>query len=142
MKPPDLSDMTSSTHVPTFGAKIRELRQSRAMSMRDLALRANLKSVAFIADVEKGFRNPSPEVLADIAKALETPLAELRAFDLRAPVQEIRDITERDPEWAMAFRKVVDCAGEGLTPRGLMNLLQSAAPDSQPPLIPNDNYID
>lgn len=108
----------------TLGEMIREMRLARRLSMRELAARAKLKSVAFIADVERGFRNPSPEVLANLAKALEVPLQDLRGLDHRAPVQEIRDITEQNPQWAMAFREVVDRADKGLTPAQLIDLLR------------------
>ena len=96
------------------------------MSMREFTSRAKLKSVAFIADVERGFRNPSSEVLANMAEALGVPLSQLRGYDHRAPVQEIRTITEQDPQWAMAFREVVDQAGRGMTPKNLMDLLREA----------------
>ena len=59
--------------VQTLGSRIRELRQARGYSMRELTSRAKLKSVAFIADLEKGFRNPSPEVLVNLAAGLACP---------------------------------------------------------------------
>jgi len=110
----------------TLGEVIREIRLQKSMSMRDFASRAKLKSVAFIADVERGFRNPSSEVLANMADALGVPVSRLRGYDHRAPVQEIRTITEQDPQWAMAFREVVDLAGRGMTPKVLINLLREA----------------
>jgi len=110
----------------TLGEIIREIRLAKKMSMREFTSRAKLKSVAFIADVERGFRNPSSEVLANMAEALGVPLSKLRGYDHRAPVQEIRTITEQDPQWAMAFREVVDLAGRGMTPKTLMGLLREA----------------
>ena len=110
----------------TLGEVIREIRLAKKMSMREFTSRAKLKSVAFIADVERGFRNPSSEVLANMAEALGVPLSQLRGYDHRAPVQEIRTITEQDPQWAMAFREVVDQAGRGMTPKNLMDLLREA----------------
>ena len=119
----------------TLGEAIRELRQLRNMSMREFAKKAGLKSVAFIADVERGFRNPSADVLEQMAKALGVPLHHLRGYDQRAPVEEIRSITEKNPQWAMALREVVDRAGRGdLTPSALMDLLNNK--DTQLTLIP------
>jgi transcriptional regulator with XRE-family HTH domain len=117
--------------------RIRELRQARSFSMRELTLRSKLKSVAFIADLERGFRNPSPEVLANLAQALGVPLDELRAFDRRAPLQEIAALAEKDPGWAPAFRAVVDAAASGsLTPKKLQRLLDSTAPEApQQPVL-------
>ena len=110
--------------LPSLGDRIKRRRLELGMSMRALAQTAKLKSVAFVADVERGFRNPSPEVLRDLALALELPLDELRGLDRRAPVQEIRAITERNPAWAAAFRRVVDAAETGaVTPDELVKLI-------------------
>lgn len=96
--------------------------------MRTFAAKAGLKSVAFIADVERGYRNPSPDVLAKMAKALEVPAALLRSMDDRPPVTEIQTMTRRNPEWAAAFREVVDLAGKGVTPRQILKALREADP--------------
>jgi len=110
--------------LPSLGDRIKRRRLELGMSMRALAQTAKLKSVAFVADVERGFRNPSSEVLRDLALALELPLDELRGLDRRAPVQEIRAITERNPAWAAAFRRVVDAAETGaVTPDELVKLI-------------------
>lgn len=99
--------------------------------MRELTSRAKLKSVAFIADLEKGFRFPSPEVLVNLATALGVPLDELRSHDRRAPLHEIAALAEKDAAWAAAFRSVVDAATSGLlTPKKLQKLLESTAPET------------
>jgi len=114
-----------------LGQRIRELRSARKFSMRELASRANLKSVAFISDLERGFRNPSPAVLAALATALGVPLSDLRSFDRRAPLEEISSLAEKDVAWAAVFRQIVDAAAAGkLTARGLAQLLGSSAPGS------------
>jgi len=124
--------------VQTLGSRIRELRQARGYSMRELTSRAKLKSVAFIADLEKGYRNPSPEVLANLAIGLGVPLDDLRSHDRRAPLHEIAALAEKDPAWAAAFRAVVDAANSNkLTPKKLHKLLEApVSPDSsQQPLF-------
>lgn len=99
--------------------------------MRELTSRAKLKSVAFIADLEKGFRFPSPEVLVNMATALGVPLDELRSYDRRAPLHEIAALAEKDAAWAAAFRAIVDSAASGLlTPKKLQKLLESSAPET------------
>jgi transcriptional regulator with XRE-family HTH domain len=119
---------------PTLGERIKELRLARNLSMRQLAAGAGLKSVAFVSDVERGFRHPSIEVLTGLAASLDVPLSELRGLDQRAPVEEIKTLTERDPEWAMAFRSVIDAAGAGsITPRSLVKILhRNAASTARP----------
>lgn len=93
--------------------------------MRRLAEAAGLKSVAFVADVERGFRNPSAEVLAALAEALNQPLDALRRYDLRPPVTELRQLTAKNADWALALRKLVDAAqSRQLTPEGLIRLLE------------------
>jgi transcriptional regulator with XRE-family HTH domain len=110
---------------PTLGERIKELRLARNLSMRQLAAGAGLKSVAFVSDVERGFRHPSIEVLTGLAASLDVPLSELRGLDQRAPVEEIKTLTERDPDWAMAFRSVVDAASTGgMTPEQLVRMME------------------
>jgi transcriptional regulator with XRE-family HTH domain len=120
-----------TTLEPKLGETIRAMRIEKRMSMRDFAAKAGLKSVAFIADVERGFRNPSPEVLGHMARALEVPLNMLRQMDTRPPVAEIRHITQENPEWATAFREVVDLAGQGVSPEEILRVLRSAKPPLQ-----------
>jgi len=124
--------MKTNHAAVSLGGRIKELRVEKHLSMRALAQLAGLKSVAFVADVEKGFRHPSPDVLAAFAEALGIEPSELRNLDRRAPVQEIRDITESNPEWAMAFRRVIDAAQDGdVTPTDLVRMLdqrKSAVP--------------
>lgn len=115
----------------TLGMRIRELRQARGFSMRELASRARLKSVAFIADLERGFRNPSPEVLAGLAAGLGVPLEELRSYDRRAPLAEISALAEKDSAWAAVFRSIVDAANSNkLTPKKLQKMLEQEPVDA------------
>lgn len=115
-----------------LGSRIRELRKTRQMSMRALAQATGLKSVAFVADLERGFRNPSPDVLAALARALDQPLDSLRRFDHRPPVQELRALTEENPAWAAALRRIVDAArSQEITPEDLVRIL-----DKRPDLVP------
>jgi transcriptional regulator with XRE-family HTH domain len=124
--------MSMAQSLPALGSRIRELRKTRQMSMRALAQAAGLKSVAFVADLERGFRNPSPDVLAALARALDQPLDSLRRFDHRPPVQELRTLTEENPAWAAALRRIVDAArSQEITPEDLVRIL-----DKRPDLVP------
>jgi len=119
--------MKNAPQIDSLGSRIKKERMKLGLSMRALAHRAGLKSVAFVADVEKGFRHPSPDVLENLAAALSLPVVELRELDRRAPVREIRDITEKNPEWAMAFRRMVDAANEGaVTPRNVIQFVNKS----------------
>jgi transcriptional regulator with XRE-family HTH domain len=90
-----------------LGAYIRRIRDQRDVSLREFAKRLGL-SAAFISDVELGRRHPSEEVLASIARALGVKIDELRAQDIRAPLEDIKRITQSDPKFALAFRTVID----------------------------------
>jgi transcriptional regulator with XRE-family HTH domain len=137
-----------STASPSLGERIKTLRKERGLSMRALAEAAGLKSVAFVADLEKGFRNPSPDVLSALARALNQPPEALRRYDLRPPVHELRALTTREPDWALALRKLVEAAqSHRITPERLIQLLEKppranlpkapAAEDVTPPLFEN-----
>lgn len=113
------------TSLPTLGERLKELRLARRLSLRALAEAAGLKSAAFVADVERGFRHPSPEVLAALSAALGEPLESLQQLDLRAPLRELREMTARNPAWAAALRRLVEAAQAGsVTPDQLIRMVQ------------------
>ncbi|MBI1814051.1 MAG: helix-turn-helix transcriptional regulator [Deltaproteobacteria bacterium] len=59
-----------------LGERIRMLRKTRGWSQEKLAEKAN-HHWTYIAGLERGERNPTLRVLADIAKALDVPIREL-----------------------------------------------------------------
>jgi len=90
-----------------LGERIRELREARDWSVRELA--KNLKvSAPFLSDIELGRRHPSEDVLERIASALGTTAADLSNYDPRPPVQELKRIAAKDPAMGFALRKIVD----------------------------------
>ncbi len=104
--------------MKTLGERIRELRESKDLSLREFAGRLGL-SAAFVSDVELGRRFPSDKVLNAMAKALETSFDELRKFDTRPPVEDMKRITNSNPAYGLAFRKVID---KMVTPEELTKL--------------------
>jgi transcriptional regulator with XRE-family HTH domain len=60
----------------TVGMTIRELRETKKMTARDLAVRAGV-SAAMISRIESGQVSPSLNVLELLANSLETPVAGL-----------------------------------------------------------------
>lgn len=97
----------------SLGDRIRELRREHGYSLRELASRARLKSPAFIADLEKGFRFPSPDVLVNLAEALSVPAQDLQYYDRRPPIHEIRELAEKNAAWVPVLRKLINCATAG-----------------------------
>lgn len=59
-----------------FGAHVRRLRKSRGWSQEELAHRTG-RHWTYIGGVERGERNPTLRVIADLAKALEVPIRKL-----------------------------------------------------------------
>ncbi|HEY8535053.1 MAG TPA: helix-turn-helix transcriptional regulator [Vicinamibacterales bacterium] len=94
--------------MKTLGQFIRELRQQRELSLRELARRAGGLSAAFLSDVELGRRFPSQRVLANLARALDVPIEELAQYDTRPPVDELKRLAMTNPAFGQALRKLVD----------------------------------
>jgi transcriptional regulator with XRE-family HTH domain len=90
-----------------IGPYIRKRRDELDLSLRELAKRLDC-SPAFISDIELGRRHPSDKVLIEIAKILKVKAEDLRKMDVRAPIDEIKRITQDDPAFALAFRTVID----------------------------------
>lgn len=107
----------------TLGERMRELRLERNLSLRKLAARID-KSAPFISDIELGRRFPSPEVLADIAQALDVDEEDLERFDFRASVSALKRLAQTDAEWSMALRTTAEQIEKGrLTAEDLLRKL-------------------
>ena len=94
----------------TLGQRIRELREELDLSLRELAkkVEGQAASATHLSDIEQGHRFPSDQLLAKIAKALNTTVDHLKSFDSRPPLEEIKRISESDPNYGFALRKLVD----------------------------------
>lgn len=70
----DLNDMKDSLNINKIGVNIKSLRESRGLSINQLAVKAGV-SASYLGRVEKGKRK-SPTILTieKIAKALDVPL--------------------------------------------------------------------
>ena len=93
--------------MKTLGERIRELREQLDISVRELAKKVG-KSAAFLSDIELGRRHPSDAVLADIARRLGTQITDLRKYDTRPPVTEMKRLAASNPTYGLLFRKVVE----------------------------------
>ena len=93
--------------MKTLGERIRELREERDLSLRELAAKIEV-SAAFMSDVELGRRYPSDKHMVAVARALGTSLEELQEHDTRPPIREFRRATISNPEYGFAFRQVLD----------------------------------
>ncbi len=102
----------------TLGERIRELREEKDLSLRELAKKINV-SPPFLSDVELGKRFPSDDNLALIAAELGTSLEVLKQYDTRPPIEEMKRKAAKNPELGVLFRKMVDMPPEEI--RKLLN---------------------
>lgn len=96
----------------TLGEKIRELREQKDMSLRELARQLGV-SAAFLSDVELGRRHLSEEFLQTLATLFRIPTEELRKHDSRPNVAEIKRQSELDPKLGFAFRTAMEAVKTG-----------------------------
>src|SRR5918998_4478443 len=82
-----------------LGARVKELRRRRGLTLEDLAERAGV-SRAMISKVERGEKNPTLVVAAKVAEGLGVTIAELLGVKERREVVVISregGVTMRDP---------------------------------------------
>ena len=101
----------------TLGERIRELREERDISLREMGRRLGRGSAAFLSDVELGRRYPSDALLIEIARVLKTSIEDLKSYDTRLPVQELKRLARHNPAYGLALRKIID---KGISAEELM----------------------
>ena|SRR5260221_14523085 len=94
--------------MKSLGERIRELRDQKDLSLRELCKKAGGISPAFLSDIELGRRHPSDHVLTAIAKALGTTSEELKKHDTRPALEEMKRRAMQDPRLGFAFRRILD----------------------------------
>jgi transcriptional regulator with XRE-family HTH domain len=106
--------------MKTLGQHIRELRDKKDLSLRDLAEKLDC-SAAFLSDIELGKRFPSSEMLTKIAKALSVKRDDLEKYDIRSDIEEFKKNSQSNPNYAFAFRKMVD---KNISPEEVLEMLK------------------
>lgn len=104
----------------SLGERIRELRESRDLSLREFGKKLSL-SAAFLSDVELGRRHPSDKVLESMARILGATFEELKTLDNRPAVQDLKRLVAQNPAYGFAFRKVMD---KGMSPEELLAMVE------------------
>ena len=108
--------------MQTLGQHLRELREKSHISLRSLAARVRI-TPPYLSDIELGRRHPSDRVLADLAKALRTTADDLRRYDPKALLDDIRQRLDHDAGYGSALRRVlIRCA----TADDLVKMLERA----------------
>ena len=106
-----------------LGDRIRELRDKKDLSLRELAKKLGC-SAPFLSDIELGRRYPSDKLLAGMARVLGATVEDLKAHDIRPPVEEMKERIAANPRYALAFRKVID---QDFTPEELIEIAERKA---------------
>jgi transcriptional regulator with XRE-family HTH domain len=107
--------------IKTLGQRIRELREQKDLSLREFAKQLGGLSAPFLSDIELNRRYPSEEVLAKMAKVLGTSIEDLKSYDTRPPVQDLKRLATENPAYGLAFRKMIE---RKVTPQELINLAE------------------
>lgn len=76
MSKPIRNRRTATKLGQKLGKRVRTLRQRNGWSLEQLAERAGMH-VTYLSSVERGYRNPTLNVIAAIAKALDISLGAL-----------------------------------------------------------------
>jgi|SRR5581483_9687870 len=114
--------MLTLMKTKTLGVRIRELRENKDYSLREFAKKLGDISAAHISDIELGRRFPSDALLRKIAQLLGVPVEELQKYDNRAPVEDIKRLSESDPAFGFALRKLIE---KDVTPEDILRLTES-----------------
>ena len=103
-----------SEHEPLWrelvGTTLRGVRQQRGERLSDVAERAGV-STQYLSEIERGLKDPSSELLAAVAGALDLPVRELGLLTVQsvlalasAPVSVgSRSIASADPRGALCL---------------------------------------
>jgi transcriptional regulator with XRE-family HTH domain len=110
--------------VKSLGEFIRELRQERDVSLRELARELDI-SAPFLSDIELGKRYPSLEVLTKLAKRFKVSVDELQKYDNRESIADLKKLMDGNASWGFAFRTMADKAKEGkISPEELLKKIR------------------
>ena len=91
----------------SLGQRLRELRDKADLSLRELAKKVGISS-PFLSDIELGRRFPSEEILAKLARALNVSLEDLKQYDNREPIADLKRLMDSNPKLGFAFRTAVE----------------------------------
>lgn len=107
--------------MKTLGDRIRELREERDLTLRDVAAELDV-SASFISDIELGRRDPSDERIRQLARILGTTQDELDQFSPRLPIREMRRSAREVPRYGYALRKMV---GSRVNPAEILEYVEN-----------------
>jgi transcriptional regulator with XRE-family HTH domain len=90
----------------TLGEKLRQLRETHDLSLRELAKQLGDVTAAHLSDIEFGRRFPSDDLLRKLAGFFRMDEKQLRSLDTRPPFDELKRMAQTDPVLGLALRKL------------------------------------
>jgi transcriptional regulator with XRE-family HTH domain len=96
----------------SLGQRLHELRDRADLSLRELAKKVGI-SGPFLSDIELARRFPSEEILEKLARALNVPLEDLKKYDNREPIADLKRLMDSNPKLGFAFRTAVEKVKSG-----------------------------
>ncbi|MGI8961477.1 MAG: helix-turn-helix domain-containing protein [Bryobacteraceae bacterium] len=105
---------------PTFGATLRNLRESRGLSLRKLAGLANI-SPTYLVQLERDQNTPSEDVVFALANALDCDEDEMLAVTGRI-AKDLLDMIRNDPRRVAGLLLAI----QNLPPKEIESLARSA----------------
>lgn len=100
------------TLAATMGQRLREVRERAGFSLREVAKAADI-SAPFLSDIELGRRFPRNETLALIAQKLRTSAQDLKKYDHRSALADLKRLAEGSPSLGAAVRALVEQVQSG-----------------------------
>ena len=96
--------------ISKVGARLKTLRSERYLSMRELALKANV-AVSFISKIESGKTSPTIMTLQKILEALNVTVVEFFSEDLKDKLsdsivfkqEDMKSLKDEERQWFFAF---------------------------------------
>ncbi len=99
-----------------LGVKLKQFRQERGLSLKELAEKTNL-SISYLSEIEKGKKYPKPEKIFQLAQALEISFDDLVSSRLHRKLDPLSTILSSPVIQEFPFRLY------GISPQHLLTLL-------------------
>jgi transcriptional regulator with XRE-family HTH domain len=103
----------------TLGEFVRSRRDALDISLRELARQLGI-TPPFLSDIELGKRYPSEPVMAKLAEFFKMSLDDLKLFDHRESLSDLKRLLEQNSNLNVAFRTALEDVKDGkLSPEQL-----------------------
>ena len=108
----------------SLGEFIRGKRDELDLSLRELARRLEI-TPPYLSDIELGKRYPSEPIMAKLADFLKVSIEELKMFDHRESLSELKRLLEQNTSLNVAFRSAIEEVKDGkISPEQLAKRIQ------------------